>query len=282
MEERLVAISKALKFIEQHLREDIRVGDMAVSCGYSLYHFIRLFDQTVHHTPYDYLIRRRLAEAAQEILTNRRRLLDIALDYRFQNAETFTRAFYRVYRVQPSQARKSGLLDTRLMLQERRIAQLVYFQDRGIPIAKRLTLPQRYLAGYPFPHDIITQDADAIFAGIRSLFPDCSGWFWVSTYSFDIKNCPMMYFAGCEITDCSNLPPDLYIRCMPAGDWVVFQQEGLLENINFARDYIYQSWHANTGEDLSSPLEVGCFLKDGDQNQFTLSIPLFKAGTHNL
>ena len=97
MEDQLAAISRALDFIERHLKDKILVEDMADACGYSLFYFIRLFNQSIHLTPYDYLIRRRLAQAAQELLNGDRRVLDIALDYGFQSAEAFTRAFNRVF-----------------------------------------------------------------------------------------------------------------------------------------------------------------------------------------
>jgi AraC family transcriptional regulator len=278
MEERILSISRALDFIEAHLREEVRVEDMAASCGYSLFYFIRLFDQTVHHTPYDYLIRRRLTEAAQEILYNRRRLLDIALDYRFQNAETFTRAFYRVFRIKPSELRKDGRMDGRLMLPARSTAQLLYFQKHGIPEALRLTCSQRYLAGYPFEEDISVDHLGAVYARLQAHSPHCNAWFWVSTYSVDARDRRPTYFAGFEIADLSMLPVDLYVRCLPAGDWVGFRQPALLENLIFVRDFVYQSWQANNAECLSSPLEVGCFSGGSDGSQFSLAIPIFKTG----
>jgi AraC family transcriptional regulator len=56
---------EALDDIEQHLTAEIQVADIAAAVSYSLYHFCRIFGQVVHHNPYDYLMRRRLSEAAR-------------------------------------------------------------------------------------------------------------------------------------------------------------------------------------------------------------------------
>ena len=96
MNERLQAICAAIQFIESHLCDPITVADAAAAAGYSLYHFIRSFNQMVQHTPYDYLMRRRLAVAACELLETERRVIDIALYFQFNNHETFTRGFRRV------------------------------------------------------------------------------------------------------------------------------------------------------------------------------------------
>ena len=110
------AINAAIQFIESHLLESITVADIAAAAGYSLYHFIRTFNQTVRHTPYDYLMRRRLSLAASQLLETERRVIDIALDAQFNNHETFTRAFGRVFGISPTSWRERGFADHRLLM----------------------------------------------------------------------------------------------------------------------------------------------------------------------
>ena len=66
--DQVAPIFQAIEFIESHLQEDITVAQIADAAGYSLFHFMRKFNQMVHHTPYDYLIRRRLTEAAKALI----------------------------------------------------------------------------------------------------------------------------------------------------------------------------------------------------------------------
>jgi AraC family transcriptional regulator len=110
MSSQLSAICAALEYIENNLRADITVAEIAAAAGYSLYHFIRTFNHTVQHTPYDYLMRRRLSTAALKLLESDRRILDIAVDLQFKNHETFSRAFKRMFGIQPSQWRGRGFV----------------------------------------------------------------------------------------------------------------------------------------------------------------------------
>ena len=96
----------AIEFIEAHLKYPIQVRDMADATAYSIFHFCRLFNATVHHTPYDYLMRRRLTEAAKELSTSSKKIIEIALDYQFNSPEVFTRAFSRYFNHSPRQWKK--------------------------------------------------------------------------------------------------------------------------------------------------------------------------------
>jgi len=116
MSVRFSPIHAALEFIEENLRNEISVGDIAASAGYSLYYFIRRFNQTVHYSPYDYLMRRRLSEAACELLSTDRRILDISLDFCFHHHETFSRAFKRMFTTQPSQWRANRNMHEKVLL----------------------------------------------------------------------------------------------------------------------------------------------------------------------
>ncbi len=53
-------IEKALDYIESNLTENINIADCAEISGYSMYHFLRIFKQTVGFTPADYIRKRRL------------------------------------------------------------------------------------------------------------------------------------------------------------------------------------------------------------------------------
>lgn len=79
----LPAIVRAIDVMEDHLREPITLAEVAEAISYSLYHFCRTFARATHHTPYDYLIRRRLSEAARALLRTDQRIGEVAADYQF-------------------------------------------------------------------------------------------------------------------------------------------------------------------------------------------------------
>ena len=120
----LEPIIKAIDFIEAHLKAPLMVADIAEAVGYSVYHFCRTFNLAVHHTPYDYLMRRRLSESARELVGSDRKIIDVAYEYRFNNHETYSRAFRRMFDTQPSQVKKAGRIEPRVLMPRLTIAHI--------------------------------------------------------------------------------------------------------------------------------------------------------------
>jgi AraC family transcriptional regulator len=147
-------MAQAIDFIENHLRDDLTVGDIARAVSLSVYYFCRCFNQAVHHTPYDYVMRRRIAEAARDLLQTDRRIIEIAFDYQFNNPETFARAFKRVFAMQPNQWRKQGRLDWRVIMPRLTYAHL------------------QHLAQGPYLQPVLIERAELRLAGLMTLVQD--------------------------------------------------------------------------------------------------------------
>lgn len=99
------AISQAVRFMKENLRENIGVDDIARNSGYSLFHFTRLFMKLTDETPGSYLRKLRLEEAAREMLSGKS-ILDAALDYHFGSQEAFTRSFKSRFSITPGYYKK--------------------------------------------------------------------------------------------------------------------------------------------------------------------------------
>jgi len=76
-------IEKCIEFIEDHIKEDITVEEIAGHAGYSLYHFCRVFNLFRGVSIMEYVRGRRLSLAAAELF-NGRKIIDIALDLKHQ------------------------------------------------------------------------------------------------------------------------------------------------------------------------------------------------------
>ena len=100
-------LEKAILFIEDNLKENIKVEDVASQAGYSYYHFHRIFEALVGETVGNYLRSRRLTRAANDLLYSENNILDIALGYQFESQEAFNRAFKKVFKVTPGTYRKN-------------------------------------------------------------------------------------------------------------------------------------------------------------------------------
>jgi len=262
MDDSTACIARALDVIESRLQEEVSVGEMAAAAGYSLYHFIRLFNQYVHHTPYDYLVRRRLAEAARRMLAGKRRLMDIAADYCFQSAESFTRAFTRVYRVPPSRVRKENDLDERLVLAPRGTGYIDFFRTYGRPQAQERVFPQCCLTGFFQDADLVLTRPKEALSHLQSYASrPLAEWYCIGSPPQSSGGSRLL-FTGFEIADFDELPQGLYARRLPAGSWVVFQTRAPLAGLDYLRSFIYQTWQANHNQTLDARCEI-CRLGTG-------------------
>lgn len=121
-------VGAALDYIEEHLREDISLEEIARQAHSSLFWFHRVFALLVGDSLGEYLRKRRLNCAAVELVTTDQRIIDIAVKYGFSSHEAFTRAFSAHFGITPSQYRRSGLpalhrspVTVRLLRSERKI-----------------------------------------------------------------------------------------------------------------------------------------------------------------
>lgn len=131
-------IHRSVGYIEDHLHQPVTVSDMADAAGYSVFHFIRSFNQVVKHTPYDYLMRRRLSRAENDLVSSSRRIIDIAQDYCIGSQESFTRLFRKMFDQTPGQCRAAGGVPWWKILQPKTLEDL-YFSSQLAPVDIVLT-----------------------------------------------------------------------------------------------------------------------------------------------
>lgn len=141
------SVLRAIDLMEERLHQPMQIAEAADAAGYSVYHFCRVFNQATRLTPYEYLMRRRLSEAAWALLQTEHKLLDIALDHQFGSGEAFGRAFQRMFAILPSHFRQIGQLDRRRTLPRFTAAYLDALG--GLDASpRRLSRPQIDLAGW--------------------------------------------------------------------------------------------------------------------------------------
>jgi AraC family transcriptional regulator len=107
-------IEKCIKFIEDHIKENITIEEVASQSGYSLYHFCRVFSLCKGVSVMEYIRGRKLSLAATELFTGRK-IIDIALDYGFETPSGFSKAFRKAFGYSPTQyiVRMNGYTDAK-------------------------------------------------------------------------------------------------------------------------------------------------------------------------
>ncbi|WP_077619525.1 AraC family transcriptional regulator [Bacillus sinesaloumensis] len=102
----LESLQHAIDYMEDHMLEDVSIEDIAKRANASPFHFQRTFSILTDITVGDYLRRRRLTLAAEELLRTNKKIIDLAYKYGYDTPEAFTKAFRKQHGVTPSDIRK--------------------------------------------------------------------------------------------------------------------------------------------------------------------------------
>ncbi|MFF2176746.1 effector binding domain-containing protein [Lysinibacillus sp. NPDC058147] len=100
------SIQKAINYIEENLLDDITMEQISREVNSSVFHFQRTFSILTDMSIADYIRRRRLTLAAQELINTEQKVIDLAYKYGYDSPEAFTKAFRKQHNLTPSEARK--------------------------------------------------------------------------------------------------------------------------------------------------------------------------------
>ncbi|NMM61886.1 helix-turn-helix transcriptional regulator [Clostridium sp. P21] len=102
------SVLKGINFIENNLKEEISISDIAHEAGFSKFHFLRMFKGLSKDTIFEYIRKRRLTNAAIDLIDTETGIIDIAFKYAYNSQEAFSRVFQNYYGVSPKKYRKLG------------------------------------------------------------------------------------------------------------------------------------------------------------------------------
>ncbi len=92
---------KSLNYIEKHISGKLSVEDISGYVGYSEYHFSRIFKEFMGVSVMEYVKKRKLIFASEEILRGRK-IIEVAVDCGYDSHSGFTRAFCREFGFYPA------------------------------------------------------------------------------------------------------------------------------------------------------------------------------------
>jgi len=98
----------AIDRMERMMEERFDIEAVARAACSSPFHFQRMFHMITGMTVAEYVRKRKLTLAAQELASSSAKVLDVALKYGYDSPESFAKAFRRVHGIAPSEARQPG------------------------------------------------------------------------------------------------------------------------------------------------------------------------------
>lgn len=106
MENPIYKFKCLIEYIEKNIHDVITLEALEYESGLSKFQLTRLFIKLCGYSPIDYIRRRKLSKSIPD-LYNRKKILDIAIEYGFEHEQSYIRAFRSVFNLSPTQLRKS-------------------------------------------------------------------------------------------------------------------------------------------------------------------------------
>lgn len=228
------SLQRAIDYMEEHMEDTLTIDQIAEQANSSVFHFQRTFAILTDCSVAEYLRRRRLTLAAQELSATDRKIIDIAYKYGYDTPESFSKAFRRQHGVTPSEARKNvGKLQAfnRLVIQvnlkgadpmKYRIIEKASFQAIGIKREFSLAGGEN-MTGIPKMWQELNQNGTS--STIASLNDgEIKGLLGICADYQDGRT--MDYWIAAESTQ--SVPEGLSQLEIPASTWGIFEVHGAM------------------------------------------------------
>lgn len=244
----------ALDLMEAKMEEPLDIAEFAKAACSSPYHFQRMFFMLTGMTVAEYVRKRRLSLAAQELALSGPKVIDVALKYCYDSPESFSKAFRKLHGISPSDARNPGVqlkafprISFHLSLKgdkemNYRIVQKEAFTVVGKSI-RTSTIEGENSTEIPKfwqdSHANGTVGRVALLGKTQYILGLCYDW---------QQGGEVFKYAIAVETDAATADSEFEFIHIPAATWAVFTSIGPMPGANqevWSR--IYQEWFPNTG-----------------------------------
>lgn len=244
-------IEKALRHIEEHLKDSLSLEEIAAVANYSPWHFHRLFYSSTGATVGEYIRKRRLSEASRELVGSDRPIKQIAADYRFESQAAFTRSFKSFCGSTPGRLRKQA---RSLICYQPRIT----FKASGEPMKEpKITRKEGFrVIGIGCVTTMNTNSIPALWDEFNKICPNIPGardqdaalgvCFYEETEEMT-GDTPFRYLASMKVSSDAQLPEGMWERVVPASEYAVFEHQGSLDTLHDTYAAIYNDWFPTSG-----------------------------------
>jgi AraC family transcriptional regulator len=272
-------MNEAMQYIEDHLEDRIDMKELAQIAQCSEFHFQRMFSTMVDVSCSEYIRRRRLSLAAEELRHTDIRIIDCALKYGYESSDAFSKAFSRWHHINPSQARhQDSIIKTypriSFMIQikggtamnyrfEKKEAFKVYGVSR--PILKDDNL---YELIPKFWNEIQENDTYLSLCKVFNQKPYSSFSLMGAFYDeFIHQEHHRRYLIVSTITPVQHEFKDLETYDVPQGEWVVFSEtfehsDDATEKIQSMWKRVFIEWFPTSNVEAISGVSMEVFSPD--------------------
>lgn len=258
------ALEQAILYIESHLQEDIKVEDVAHYAGYSYFHLNRQFNAILGESVGNYIKKRRLANAAFQLLYSDDKIIDIAMKHNFESAEAFSRAFKMAYKISPINYRKNRV-HTFVSSKECLNHNVMNHLFNHVTVHPSIIeIPEIKVMGLRKETELKPESIKELweeFSMVLNQYPELSshqrkiGVY--EPYQEDIhflanEDMKCYEVIGIEVHSFQDVVAPFVQKVIQGGKYAVFTHHGSLETLNQTIDYIWGTWLLTTKEEIDT------------------------------
>ena len=275
-------LNSAIKYIEEHISEDVDYTQAAKAACCSTYHFQRMFAYMAGVPLSEYIRRRRMSLAAVDLQGGDEKIVDIALKYGYSSPTAFNRAFQSIHGIAPSCVKKGGItlksyppISFKIIVKgveemNYRVEQKESFRIVGIscPLEKEIeknfnTVPQMWQK-----------------ASMDGTLPKLAGLMNAQPMGLlGVSACGETQDWTYYIAVSSTLPVDdsLTEYTVPASTWAIFPGQGTNLSIQELEQRIVTQWLPTSGYEYANAPDIEVYLNPDPNNaQYEVWIPVAK------
>lgn len=279
-------IQSAIDYIESLLTSEINLEDVADQACFSLYHFHKIFHAITQNSIKEYIRKRRLTEAAYELVNTDRRIIEIAFDYQYQSQEAFTRAFKKMFGTTPRKYREKK--EHYVLLQKKKLTESrLKHLNGGIALEPKIMNKDEFkIIGMKYyganqNNEIpnlwgdfstrITEIQNRVNSGVTMGLCE-----YVPNLTDESK---FSYIACVEVDALVEIPDGMVGKIVSTNQYAVFTHKGPAKKLGETYEYIYGNWLLKSDYE---PIEAHDFelydqrFTDDENSEMEIFIPIRK------
>ncbi len=270
----------AIKYIEDNLSSAINLDTAARFACCSTYHFQRMFTYMTGIPLSEYIRRRRMSLAAEELQSDSSKVIDVSVKYGYDSPTAFNRAFRSIHGITPSQAKEAGAslkayppISISLSIKgdcalDYRIEQKEAFRIIGIsrPLQKEIennfeTVPRMWgEASMDGTLQKLSAEMDGPPMGLLGV-------------SFCNEEEDWRYFIA--VTSRHSLAKSFEEALVPSSTWAIFKGEGPAHSIQELEKRIILEWLPASGYEYNNAPDIEVYLNPDPRNaRYEVWIPV--------
>ncbi|MCM1148988.1 MAG: AraC family transcriptional regulator [Butyricicoccus sp.] len=274
-------LNQSMDYIEENLTKELDYEQLGRVACCSSYHFQRMFTYMAGMTLSEYVRRRKMSLAAEDLLSGDEKIIDLALKYGYASPTAFTRAFESIHGASPTAVRSERLgvktfppIRFHISVQggqemSYRIEDKTAFRIVGISAMLEQELEKNFKCVPELWQRAAMDGTVARLAGMMDT--PVMGLLGVSACG-DAEQ--WKYFVAVA----STRPAEGFEEyTVPACTWAVFPGEGTNRSIQELEQRIITEWLPGSGYEYADAPDVEVYLNPDPENaKFEVWIPVVK------